>query len=196
LVANHKHFFFVGRGLGSYGYDIGLTLADLLNKIVETYTDQTYKIFPGNVSPNSLIALYTKLDQTVLSKRIFEIDSSIQSGSERILKLMGKTFKLDDWKKTMEDLDRNYLNIRIATSIMTRFPGETQDDFEKTMNLFSNLLFDRIDMFTYNERPNLPSLRLKGRVPVATRIRRRRKAETLAIVNTLMERIKRTRTLH
>jgi threonylcarbamoyladenosine tRNA methylthiotransferase MtaB len=196
LAANYKHFFFVGRDLGSYGYDIGLTLADLLNKIAETYTDQTYKISLCNVSPNFLIALYPKLDQTVLSKRIFEIGSGIQSGSERILKLMGKTFKLDDWKKTMEDLDRDYPNIRVTTSIMTGFPGETEDDFEKTTNLLRNLLFDRIDMYTYNERPNLPSLKLKGRLPEATKMRRLKKVETLARVNKLRKKIKRTRILY
>ena len=88
LNANHKHFHLVGRDLGSYGYDIGSTLAELLNKIEAAYPDQTYKISIPNVSPNSLITLYPKLYPTLLSKKIFEIGSHIQTGSERILKLM------------------------------------------------------------------------------------------------------------
>jgi threonylcarbamoyladenosine tRNA methylthiotransferase MtaB len=196
LAANCKHFYFVGRDLGSYGYDIGLTLADLLNKIQETYPDQTYKISLHNVSPEFLIDIYPKLDQTLLSKRIFEIGSHIQSGSERILKLMGKRVKLDNWKKTIQDIDRNYPNIRLATSIILGFPGETEEDFGKTMNLLHNLLFDRIDMYIYDERPNLPSLKLKGRVPEATKIRRWKKAGNLARANTLSKRIKRTRILY
>lgn len=71
----------MGRDLGSYDYDMGLTLADLLNKIAEVYPDQTYKISLYNVSPEFLIALYPKLDRTLLSKKIFEIGSHIQSGS-------------------------------------------------------------------------------------------------------------------
>jgi len=196
LKANCKHFFFIGRDLGSYGYDIGLTLADLLNKIAETYPNQTYKISICSVSPNSLIDLYPKLDQTLLSKRIFEIGSHIQVGSERILKLMGKTFKLDDWKKIIQDIDKNYPNIRVNTSIMLGFPGETEEDFKKTINLLINLLFDRIDVYTYCERPNLPSLKLKDRVPEAIKMRRTKKAQNLARVNTLRKRIKRNRILH
>jgi MiaB/RimO family radical SAM methylthiotransferase len=196
LAANCKHFYFVGRDLGSYGYDIDLTLADLLNKIAETYPEQAYTISLYNVSPESLIALYPKLDPTLLSKKIFEIGSHIQSGSERILKLMGRAFKLYDWKKTMQDIDRNYPNIRVVTSILTGFPGETEEDFEKTTNLLSNLLFDRIDVLSYDERPNLSSLKLKGRLSEATKIRRWKKANNLARVNTLRKRIKRTRILY
>lgn len=109
---------------------------------------------------------------------------------------MGRTFKLDDWKKTMQDIDRNYPNIRLVTSIMTGFLGETEEDFKKTTSLLSNLLFDRIDVLSYDERPNLPSLKLKGRVPEATKIRRWKKANNLARVNTLRKRIKRTRILY
>jgi len=196
LAANYEHFFFVGRDLGSYGYDIGLTLADLLNKIAETYPNQTYKISIMNVSPSSLMVLYPKLDHSLLSKKIFEIGSHIQSGSERILKLMGKTFKLDDWEKTIRDIDKNYPNIRVATSIMLGFPGETDEDFKKTTNLLSNLLFDKVYVYTYCERPNLPSLKLTDRVPEATKIRRLKKARNLARVNTLRKRIKRTRILY
>jgi threonylcarbamoyladenosine tRNA methylthiotransferase MtaB len=196
LAANCKHFFFVGRDLGSYGYDIGLTLADLLNKIAETYRDQTYKISLQNVSPEFLITLYPKLDHALLSQRVFEIGSGIQSGSERILKLMGKTFKLDDWKETLQDIDRKYPNIRLATNIMVGFPGETEEDFKRTKNLFRDLLFDRISVYIYNERPNLPSLRLKGCVPEAIKIRRYKEANNLRRVNTLRKKIKRTRILY
>ncbi len=107
LAANRKHFYFVGRDLGSYGYDIGSNLADLLNKIAETYPTQTYQITIYNVSPNSLIALYPKINQTVLTKRIFEIGSHIQSGSERILKLMNKNLKLDGLDKTNERVTKS-----------------------------------------------------------------------------------------
>jgi threonylcarbamoyladenosine tRNA methylthiotransferase MtaB len=195
LSSNYKHFYFVGRDLGSYGYDIGLTLADLLNKIAETYSNQTYQISLFNTSPDSLITLYPKIDQTLLSKRIFEIGSHIQVGSKRILKLMGKTFKLDEWEKTLLDIDKNYPNIRVATSIMLGFPGETEEDFKQTINLLNNLLFDRIDVYPYCERPNLPSSKLDDRVPEATKIRRTKEAQKLAKVNMLRKKIKRKRIL-
>ena len=196
LKAKYKHFYFVGRDLGSYGYDIGSTLAELLNKIEAAYPDQTYKISIPNVSPNSLITLYPKLYPTLLSKKIFEIGSHIQTGSERILKLMDRTVKLDDWKKTIQDLDKNYQKIRIITSIIVGFPGETEEDFKKTTNLLSNLVFDKVEVYKYNERPNLPSLKLKCPVPEAIKIRRWKKVKSLTRVNTLRKRIKRNRILY
>ena len=196
LNANHKHFHLVGRDFGSYGYYIGSTLAELLNKTEAAYPDQTYKISIPNVSPNSLITLYPKLNPTLLSKRICEIGSHIQTGSERILKLMDRTLKLDDWKKTIQDLDKNYQKIRIITSIIVGFPGETEEDFKKTTNLLSNLVFDKVEVYKYNERPNLPSLKLKGLVPEAIKIRRWKKVKNLTRVNTLRKRIKRNRILY
>ena len=196
LATNCKHFYFVGRDLGSYGYDVDSTLADLLNKIAEAYPNQTYKISLFNVSPDSLVALYPKISQTVLSKRIFQIGSHIQSGSKDVLKQMGKTFEFDDWKKVLLEIGKKYPNIRVATSIMVGFPGETEEDFTKTAHLLRNIPFDRIDLYAYDERPNLPSLKQKGRVSQQTIIARWTKANRLLKVNILKRRIKKIRILY
>ncbi len=190
LAANYKHFVFVGRDLGSYGYDIGLTLADLLNKIVITYPYQKYKISIDNVSPNYLIDLYPKLDKKLLAEHISEIGSHIQSGSGKVLKQMGKKFKLEDWEKTINDINIKYPHIRIVTSIMLGFPGETEADFEKTLFLLSKPLFDQIRYYTYCERPNLPSLKLQGPVHETIKIRRMKEAKKIGQSSTLRKRVK------
>ena len=55
---------------------------------------------------------------------------------------------------------------------MVGFPSETDQDFMESVNLLDNVAFDRIDVYKYNERPNLPSLKIPNPVPEPTKNRR------------------------
>ena len=55
---------------------------------------------------------------------------------------------------------------------MVGFPSETNQDFMEPINLLDNVAFDRIDVYKYNERPNLPSLKIPNPVPEPTKNRR------------------------
>lgn len=191
LRSGYEHFYLVGRDLGSYGFDGKLSLADLLNEINRRFGDKDFKLHLTNVSPNTLIALYPRIDVSLLSKKIFEIGSHIQSGSDRILKLMGKKFSLAAWLGIMKAINDTYPNIRTETSIMVGFPGETDEDFHETLNMLQRVLFDRIDVYKYDERPNLPSLELKGRVAEGIKQSRYNRATIHAIVNNMKKRMKR-----
>lgn len=193
LRKGYRYFYFVGRDLGSYGYDLGLTLNDLLEKIAEAYPYQKYKLILTNISPNMLIDLYPTMNHMLLSEKTFEIGSHIQSGSERILKLMGKTFPIDKWQGIIRQIDKDYPEIRTRTSIMVGFPGETESDYRKTLHLVNNVLFDRIDVYKYEERPGIPALRLKEVVPENIKQKRYDKMRLSAFMNNLRKRIRHAR---
>jgi tRNA A37 methylthiotransferase MiaB len=165
LHKGYRNFFFVGRDLGSYGYDLGITLPDLLDAIIVKYHKFDFKLFLTQISPNSLIDMYPKLERLLAARKIFYLGSHIQSGSSRILKLMGKNFPLSKWVEVIRDIKKNHPEILLETTIMVGFPSETDQDFEKSVNLLSSLPFDSIGLYEYNERPNLPSLRIKNRIP-------------------------------
>jgi threonylcarbamoyladenosine tRNA methylthiotransferase MtaB len=133
LRRGFKYFYLVGRDLGSYGFDVGLTLADLLNKMIERHPNEDYKVYLTNVSPNSLIDLYPYVNRSFLSEKTFELGSHIQSASSKILKLMGKPFSMNEWLRIMEDIDRDNPQIRTRTSIIEVFQ-------EKTKRIFKNQL--------------------------------------------------------
>ncbi len=164
LHKGYRRFYLVGRDLGSYGYDIDLDLSVLLNDIYKKHPNEDYRFYLHNVSPSSLIDIYPKLEQNVLSGKIMEIGSHIQSGSKRILKLMGKDLCLPDWLKTISNIKKKYPPILLSTSIMVGFPGETNFDFTKSSRLLKKVSFDIVEVFKYNERPGLPSLKLKDRI--------------------------------
>ena len=194
LRNGYKYFYFVGRDLGSYGCDMGLSLANLLQAIYEKYPHQDYKLLLDNVSPNALIDIYPDLDSSILSNKVFELGSHIQSGSDRILKLMGKRFKIYDWIRVIKSISRDHPQIRLTTSMMVGFPSESEQDFRESLNLVNTVLFDKIYVYSYNERPGLPSLRIKGSVPENTKRKRERRMIYYAMLNVQKKRI--SRNLH
>jgi threonylcarbamoyladenosine tRNA methylthiotransferase MtaB len=191
LRNRYKYFYFVGRDLGSYGYDMGFSLANLLQTIYERYPHQDYKLLLDNVSPNALIDIYPDLDSSLLSNKVFELGSHIQSGSGRILKLMGKRFKIYDWIRVIKSISRDHPHIRLTTSMMVGFPSESEQDFRKSLDLVNTLLFDKIYVYSYNERPGLPSRRIKGQVPENIKGKRKRRMLYYAMLNVLKKRISR-----
>ena len=161
----YRYFYLEGRDLGSYGYDTDTTLVNLLEEIIENHRQESYKIFLYNISPNSLIELYPDLERVLASKKIFHLGSHIQSGSKRILKLMGKNLSIGKWVEVIKEIQKKHPKIEIGTSIMVGFPSETEKDFAESVNLLHEVLFDTVDVYKYSERPNLPSLRIKNRIP-------------------------------
>ena len=78
---------------------------------------------------------------------------------------MAKKVSLHKWINIIKKIEKKYPKIILTTSIMVGFPSETDQDFKRSVNLLNNILFDRVTVYKYDERPNLPSLRIKGRIP-------------------------------
>lgn len=90
---------------------------------------------------------------------------SVQSGSNKILKLMNRNYVSDDvvnaCKKLKEAKNRPFL----ACDIITGFPGETKEDFAATMELCEKCGFAWVHAFPYSERPGTPAATMKNKVP-------------------------------
>jgi tRNA A37 methylthiotransferase MiaB len=196
LKRGYRYFYLVGRDLGSYGYDMGLDLTSLLNQILASFSKQDYRVFLHNISPEFLVSMYGKMRLSFDSGKIFEIGSHVQSGSDRIVRLMGKKFAVPQWVKVMKSIDENYPEVRLCTSIMVGFPTETNEDFEKSLDLFREILFDRVESYMYDERPNLPSERLDGKIRECVKKKRYDRMMYHATVNNLKKRMKRFQILY
>jgi threonylcarbamoyladenosine tRNA methylthiotransferase MtaB len=192
LKKGYRDFMFVGRDLGSYGYDVGLNLTDLLDEILDIFPNHDYKIMLPNISPSTLVEMYPNLDHSLSSGKILEIGSHIQSGSNRILKLMGKNVDINEWLSIMNNIEELYPEINLATSIMVGFPRETVQDHKQTISLLNKLFFDRIKIYIYSERPNLPSIKLNGNISEEIKKKRYDEMNYYATLNMTKKRIKRS----
>ena len=96
----------------------------------------------------------------------------IQSGSDRILNLMKRGYTLLEYKSKIRKLRKIRPDIRLSTDIIVGFPGETDDDFEQTLNAVHELGFDTSFSFIYSARPGTPAANLPDLVPMEVKKQR------------------------
>jgi len=88
----------------------------------------------------------------------------VQSGSDSVLRRMGRGYTRDEYLNLVEQLRRARSGLALSTDIIVGFPGETEDDFEQTMELVRGVRFSAIFAFKYSPRPGTAAPRLDGQV--------------------------------
>jgi tRNA-2-methylthio-N6-dimethylallyladenosine synthase len=105
----------------------------------------------------------------------------VQSGSDRVLKLMHRGYTRDRFLGIVGKLRAVKPSIGITTDIIVGFPGETEEDFEQTMSLVREAQFDNAFIFKYSPRKDTPAAGMPDQVPQETR--EERHALLLALIN-------------
>ena len=90
----------------------------------------------------------------------------IQSGSNKILKLMGRRYIKESYIELFNKLKENIPNVAISTDIIVGFPGETEADFNETLDLYNQLKFDFAYTFIFSPRAGTPAAKLKDDTPL------------------------------
>ena len=90
----------------------------------------------------------------------------VQSGSDRILAMMKRGYTALEFKSKIRKLRKIRPDIRLSTDIIVGFPGETDKDFEDTMNLVHEMGFDTSFSFIYSPRPGTPAANLPDETPM------------------------------
>ncbi|MBS5216563.1 MAG: tRNA (N6-isopentenyl adenosine(37)-C2)-methylthiotransferase MiaB [Sutterella wadsworthensis] len=114
-----------------------------------------------------LIDAYKKLP-----KLVSHVHLPVQSGSDRILAAMKRGYTALEYKSIIRRLKAARPGISIDTDIIFGFPGETEDDFERTMDLIEDVGFDASFSFVYSPRPGTPAARLPDDTPYSVKLAR------------------------
>ena len=96
----------------------------------------------------------------------------VQAGSDRILTAMKRGYSVLEYKSIIRRLKAARPGIAIATDFIVGFPGETAEDFEKTMRLIDDVGFDASFSFVYSPRPGTPAARLPDETPYSVKLER------------------------
>ena len=96
----------------------------------------------------------------------------IQSGSDRVLGLMRRGYTVEQYLKIVEEARRLVPGISITTDILVGFPGETEEDFERTLEVVRYVQFDDAYMYRYSPRPGTLAARFPDDVPEEEKLRR------------------------
>jgi tRNA-2-methylthio-N6-dimethylallyladenosine synthase len=96
----------------------------------------------------------------------------VQSGSTRVLAAMDRLYTRDEYMRRIEWLKTAKRNYSITTDIIVGFPGETEDDFQQTLDLMGEVEYDSIFSFKYSPRPNTAAVTMPDPVPEEDKQRR------------------------
>lgn len=96
----------------------------------------------------------------------------VQSGSNRILKLMRRGHTIDSYLKKIDKIKSSKRNISITTDIIVGFPGETEEDFNDTVKMYEYCEYDTAYIFKYSPRPGTPAFEMPDDVTAADKTRR------------------------
>ncbi len=163
LVAKeYREIVLTGIHLGNYGKDLGLDLNQLLQELLKM--EGTFRIRLGSLEPRDLSP---DLIETIVGHpRICQyLHIPLQSGSDRILKLMNRNYTLIEYEGLLEQIRSFNHQIGIGTDLIVGFPGEEEADFEVTQNFLRGQSFSRIHTFRYSPRPGTRAVSMPGRVP-------------------------------
>jgi tRNA-2-methylthio-N6-dimethylallyladenosine synthase len=130
---------------------------------------------------DDLIEAYARLPKLVESAHL-----PVQSGSDRVLKLMHRGYTRERFLGLIKKLRRARPDIGITTDIIVGFPGETEDDFEQTLSLAREVEFDNAYLFKYSQRRDTPAAGMPDQVPL--KIREERNHRLLETINEIGKR--------
>ncbi len=120
---------------------------------------------------------------TYLPKLCSHIHFPMQSGSDAILKKMRRPYKHQKFVEICQNMKAARPDLAITTDIIVGFPGETEEDFQATVDTVKELEFDNAFIFRYSKRRNTPAAEMEGQLP--ERVKEERNQALLKVVNEL-----------
>lgn len=119
--------------------------------------------------------IYDELIQTIKEEKkiCHYLDLPIQHASDSILKRMGRRTTKQELVEIVEKLRREIPDIVLRTTLITGFPGETQEDHEELMEFVDEMEFDRLGVFTYSPEEDTPAAAMEGQIPQELKEERR-----------------------
>lgn len=107
-----------------------------------------------------------------LPKLVSHLHLPVQSGSDRVLMAMKRGYTSLEYKSIIRKIRAIRPNISFSSDFIVGFPGETEDDFNKTMKLIEDVNYDTSFSFIYSERPGTPAAEIKDDTPQAIKLER------------------------
>lgn len=158
----YREIVLTGIHTGKYGVDLeDMNLEKLLRKLLAI--PGIYRIRLSSIEVNEMTDEMRELikNSNVIARH-FHIP--LQSGSDRILKLMNRKYDLNYFKKQIQTIREIDENISITTDLIVGFPGETEDDFRDTMDTLNEIGFTKIHTFPYSPREHTLASRMENQV--------------------------------
>ena len=114
-----------------------------------------------------------------ISKLMPYLHLPVQSGSDKILKAMNRKHTIAEYKKILDKFREARPDIVLSSDFIVGYPGETEQDFQQTLNLIEDVNFAQAYSFKYSQRPGTPAATLERQVPEEVKIERLERLQSL-----------------
>ena len=174
-----KEVLITAQDTACYGHDTGTDLPTLLRSMLRK--DGDYRVRIGMMNPNHLDRILDGLVETMDDERVYRfLHIPVQSGSDDILRAMHRGYRANEFMELVDRLRSEIPDISIATDIITGFPGETESDHEKTIELVKDLHADTLNITRFSSRPGTEAASME---PLHGRILKERSTELTELKN-------------
>lgn len=162
-----KEVTLIGQNVNSYK-DNGCDFADLLKEVSKTDIQRIRFMtsHPKDLSQKLISAM------SDLEKICEHLHLPLQSGSDRILEKMNRKYKTLEYLQLVESLKDKVEDLSLTTDLIVGFPGERDEDFQKTLEMVENIEFDSAFMFKYSPREGTQAFILEDDVPNEVKLER------------------------
>lgn len=159
-AAGYKEAVIAGINLSAYGSDIGLTLPD---GVKAADVEGIERLRLGSLEPDQLTP--EVLDGLKSVKKLCgQFHLSLQSGSDGVLKRMNRKYDTALYRRIISDIRARFENCSLTTDIMTGFPGETEEEFNETLDFVKEIGFSKVHIFCYSRREGTPAAQMENQV--------------------------------
>lgn len=158
-----KEIVLTGINIGKYGIDLTakVSLFDLIQEILKL--KKFLRIRISSIEPQCISIELLELIKS--EKKIGKhLHIPLQSGSEKILKLMNRPYSKDDYFKLVSKIKDLIPEINLTTDLIVGFPNENDSEFLETVKFIKNIAFSKIHLFKYSKRPNTLASKMIGQV--------------------------------
>ncbi len=172
-----KEVTLLGQNVNAYGKDLnlGYDFAVLLQKVAEIGIPRIRFVtsHPWNFT-DDMIDVIAKYDNIMPYVHL-----PIQSGSDAILKKMNRKYTIDEYKQLFDKIKSKVENVSITTDIIVGFPNETDEDFQKTLDIVNYCKFDGAYTFIFSPREGTAAARMKDDISLKVKEERLKKLNEL-----------------
>lgn len=170
VTDGYKEVTLLGQNVNAYGKDLDINygMANLLEDVANTGIERIRFVtsHPWDFT-DEMIEIIKKYDNIMPY-----IHLPLQSGSNNILKLMGRRYTKESYLKLFEKLKKAIPNVSITTDIIVGFPNETLDDFNETLEVVNKCKFDSAFTFIFSPREGTPAAKMNDSISLEEKNRR------------------------
>ncbi|MDD5167014.1 MAG: radical SAM protein [Candidatus Omnitrophica bacterium] len=179
----YRKYILIANDVGSYGEDLDTSFIHLIRKLCQKYRDCQFAL--SHLNPDKLREILPFIKNLIRSGRIWRLNIPVESGSNRIIRLMNRSYTANDFKYCVAKLISYNPGIEIKTDIIIGFPTETKRDFFDTLRLVEWLGRNKVyfQCLVYSKRPKTEASKMSGQIEQKVKEGRLKQIERLCRIS-------------